>query len=86
MSGPPIAAIGIYFHRTLPQTGKHFLLLARDEYMTWCPSCGCGLFFHDSSYRTGKEVIPVCQNCGKCWRAVGTPFAQAVADRLKASR
>ena len=51
--------------------------------MHWCPSCGCGLPFHNSMYRTGKELIPICQNCSKCWRAAGTPFAQEVADRLK---
>jgi uncharacterized Zn finger protein len=65
---------------------RRFLLPVRDSYMPWCPACGCGLPFHDSVYRTGTEVIPVCQNCGKCWRAVGTPFAQAVADRLKDAR
>jgi len=40
---------------------------------------------HDALNRIGHELVPHCENCrgSGCWRAVGTPFAQAVADRLK---
>ena len=52
--------------------------------MTYCPSCGCSAELHGSMIRLGQELVPCCQSCrSQCWRAIGTPFAQAVADRLK---
>ena len=52
--------------------------------MTYCPSCGCAAEFHGSMIRLGQELVPRCESCrGPCWRSVGTPFAQAVADRLR---
>ena len=39
----------------------------------------------DVVIRMGNDLVPHCTNCrSPCWRSVGTPFAQAVADRLRA--
>jgi hypothetical protein len=39
---------------------------------------------HDTINRFGNDLVPHCENCGACWRAVGTRFAQEVTDRLRA--
>ncbi len=71
----------LYFHRPPAQTVRVFPLPVRYVY---CPGCGCSHLMHTAINRIGNDLVPRCQSCrSQCWRAVGTPFAEAVADRLK---
>jgi uncharacterized Zn finger protein len=50
----------------------------------FCPSCGCGVLFHDAVNRYGHEVLAHCENCGPCWKTVNTKFLRAVQEKLGA--
>jgi len=82
LSGQSIVANGHILSPAPGANGQDFLLPVRYVY---CPDCGCSHLMHDAINKIGNELVPHCENCGGgCWRSVGTPFAVAVADRLKA--
>src|SRR2546426_7942877 len=84
LPGRNIATTGHILSPPPPQTARNFLL--RVHYV-YCPGCGCSHLMHNAINRIGNDLVPRCESCrSQCWRSVGTPFAQAVADRLRAAR